>query len=103
MEKFTADGKFLFEFAEGGSHGWVHYHNMTADRQGNVYLAARTAADKNAVVMYDRRGAYVTAWPVPGEDGRELSMKSIDVSPQGRIYVTIESKDKHGMAIFEKE
>jgi DNA-binding beta-propeller fold protein YncE len=103
VEKFTADGKFLFEFAEGGSRGWIHYHYGTADRQGNVYLAGRTAADKNAVVMYDRRGAYVTAWGIPGEDGGELSLKSIDVAPDGRIYTTIESKDKHGMAVFEKD
>ena len=100
VDKFTADGKFLFEFAEGGSHGWVHYHNMMADHQGNVYLAARTITSKNAVVMYDRRGAYVTAWPVPGEGG-ELSLKSTDVDAQGRIYVTIESRTKHGIAVFE--
>jgi DNA-binding beta-propeller fold protein YncE len=103
VSKFTADGKFLFEYAEGGSHGWIHYHYGTADRDGNVYLAGRTADDRNAVVMYDRRGAYVTAWPVPAEGGGELSLKSIDVSPQGRIYVTIENKNQHGIAIFDPE
>ena len=103
VDKFTADGKFLFEYAEGGSRGWIHYHYGTADRQGNVYLASRTASNKNAIVMYDRRGGYVTAWPVPGEGGTELSMKSIDVSPQGRIYATIEHKGQHGLAIFEPE
>jgi len=103
VDKFTADGKFLYEYAEGGSRGWIHYHYGTADRHGNVYLAARTATDKNAILMYDHRGGYVTAWPVPGEGGKELSMKSIDVSPQGRLYVTIENGNQHGMAIFDPE
>lgn len=103
VDKFTADGKFLFEYAEGGSRGWIHYHYGTADRHGNVYLAGRTASDKNAIVMYDRRGGYVTAWPVTGAGGTELSMKSIDVSPQGRIYATIEYKGQHGLAIFDPE
>lgn len=103
VTKFTAEGKFLFEFAESGSHGWTHYHHGTADRNGNVYLAGRSAGNKNAVVMYDRRGGYVTAWPLPDEGSGPLSLKSIDVSLQGRIFVTIESKDRHGMAIFDRE
>jgi hypothetical protein len=103
VQKFTANGKFLYEYAEGGSHGWVHYHYGTADRQGNVYLAGRTETGRNAVVMYDRRGAYVTAWPVIAEGGGELSLKSVDIGPQGQIYVTIENKDQHGMAIFVRE
>ena len=103
VTKFTADGKFLYEYAEGGSRGWIHYHYGTADRHGNVYLAGRTVQDRNAVVMYDRRGAYVTAWPVPAEGGGELSLKSIDVGGDGRVYVTIENKNRHGIAIFEPE
>lgn len=103
VDKFTADGHFVYEYAEGGSHGWIHYHYGTADREGNVYLAGRTAANRNAVVMYDRRGGYVAAWPVIGPGGKELSLKSIDVSPQGQVFVTIENKDQHGMAIFDPE
>lgn len=102
VSKFTADGKFLYEFAEGGSRGWIHYHYGTADRQGTVYLAGRTATNKNAVLVYDRRGAFLTALPVPGEGGTELSMKSIDAGPDGRIYVTIENQKLHGMAIFKR-
>lgn len=100
VQKFTAEGKFLFEFAPGGFRGWVHYHNMNADRAGNVYIAARDIHGKNAVVMYDLRGAYVTAWPVPGADGN-LTLKSTAVDPQGRIHVTIETPTKHGIAVFE--
>lgn len=100
-KKFTADCKFLYEYAEGGSHGWIHYHYGTADRNGNMYLAGRTANDRNAVAMYDPRGGYVIAFPVIGKDGMELSMKSVDASRPGRLYVTIEYKGRHGMAIFE--
>jgi DNA-binding beta-propeller fold protein YncE len=103
VTKFTADGKFLYEYAEGGFHGWIHYHYGTADRHGNVYLAGRTAKAKNAVVIYDRRGGYAAALPVPGEGGAELSMKSIDVGKEGRLYVTIENGKQHGIAIFDPE
>jgi len=62
VQRFTADGKFLYEFAPSGFRGWVHFHSMTTGREGNTCLAARHQDGRNAIVKYDRRGGYVTAW-----------------------------------------
>jgi DNA-binding beta-propeller fold protein YncE len=102
VQKFTAEGKFLQEYGAAGFRGWIHFHSLTADRHGNVYLAARDAASRNAVVMYDRRGRFVTEWTVPDE-GKELQLKSAVADPAGRVWVTVETGDRHGLAVFERK
>ena len=99
VQKFSADGKFLFEFAPAGFRGWVHFHSMGTDGAGNVYLAARDARRGNAVVMYDHRGAYVTSWSVR-EAGRELGVKSVAVNRVGLVHVAVESPTRHGVSVY---
>ncbi|MBL8217093.1 MAG: hypothetical protein JNK87_40610 [Bryobacterales bacterium] len=103
VSKFDSDGKFLYEYGESGHHGWTHYHHGMADRQGTMFLAGRTVTNRNGIVVYDHRGAYVTSLPVLGDGGAELSIKSIDAAADGRIYVTIESRDLHGLAVYVRE
>ena len=99
-QRFTADGKFLYEFAPAGFRGWMHFHSMTTDREGNTYLAARHRDGRNAIVKYDRRGAYVTAWAATTAQG-EQGVKTAAVDAQGRVYVAVESRDLHGVQVFE--
>ena len=102
VQKFTAQGKFLHEYGPVGFRGWIHFHNLTADRRGNVYLAARDAGGKNAVVIYDRRGAFVSEWTGPVE-GRPLQLKSALADAAGRVWVTIETGQRHGLALLERK
>jgi len=99
VQKFSPDGRFLFEFAAAGFRGWVHFHSMGTDGAGNVYLAARNARHGNAVVMYDQRGAYVTSWSVR-EAGRELGVRSVAVDRAGLIHVAVDSPTRHGVSVY---
>jgi len=100
VQRFTADGKFRFEFAPAGFRGWVHFHSMTVDSKGNSYLAARDGSGRNAVVMYDGRGAYVTSWPVRTAEG-EQGVKTAAVDADGRVYAAVEGKGVHGVQVFQ--
>jgi len=99
VQRFTAEGKFLFDFAPAGFRGWVHFHNMTADRQGNSYLAARRQDGRNAIVKYDHRGAYVTAWTAATAEG-EQGVKTAAVDAQGQVYVAVEGSSLHGVQVY---
>lgn len=95
-QKFTPEGKILAEFGPGGFRGWIHFHSMATDLRGNVYLAARDAKRRNAVVMFDNRGRFVREWSA--SEGR--GVKAIAVDRQGLVYVAVDTKDFHGVEIF---
>ncbi len=95
VQRFTADGKFLFEFAPAGFRDWIHFHSMTTDREGNTYLAARDRQRGNAVVKYDARGAFVTAWRMEG-------VKTAAVDANGLVYTAYEGKGVHGVQVYQR-
>ncbi|MBL8219759.1 MAG: NHL repeat-containing protein [Bryobacterales bacterium] len=95
VQRFTAEGKFLFEFAPAGFRDWIHFHSMTTDREGNIYLAARDRQRGNAIVKYDSRGAYLTTWRMDG-------VKTAAVDANGLVYTAYESKGKHGVQVYQK-
>lgn len=98
-QRFTSEGKFLYDFAPAGFRGWIHFHSMTADHQGNIYLAARHKDGKNAVVMYDARGAFLTAWSVP-VGPEEQGIKAATINRDGSVYAAVESRHRHGVQVF---
>jgi len=103
VQKFTADGKFIFEFAPYGFRGWTFFHSMGVDVAGNVYLAARNAdRTSNAIVMYDHRGAYVTTWKVQAAEG-DQGTKSAVIDPSGLVYVCVEGHTYHGISVYKKD
>jgi hypothetical protein len=102
VQRFTGDGKFRFEFAPGGFRDWVYFHSMTADNRGNSYLAARHRDGRNAIAMYDNRGAFVTAWAASTAEG-EQGVKTALVDDAGLVYVAVESKDAHGVQVYRRE
>jgi DNA-binding beta-propeller fold protein YncE len=102
VQRFTADGKFLYEFAPSGFRGWVHFHSMTTDREGNTYLAARHQDGRNAIVKYDPRGGYVTAWAAATAQG-DQGVKTAAVDASGRVYVAVEGKGIHGVQMYAPE
>jgi len=77
----------------------VHFHTMTADRQGNSYLAARRQDGRNAIVKYDHRGAYVTAWTAAAAEG-EQGVKTAAVDAQGQVHVAAEGPSLHGVQVY---
>lgn len=95
VQRFTADGKFLFEFAPAGFRDWVHFHSMTTDREGNTYLAARDRNRGNAIVKYDSRGAYVASWKMDG-------VKTAAVDANGLVYTAYENNGVHGVQVYQK-
>ncbi|MCX6621431.1 MAG: 6-bladed beta-propeller [Acidobacteria bacterium] len=79
-QRFDRDGKFLYEFAPS-------------------YLAARDPQRKNALVIYDNRGGFVTELrPFTGDGEKEL--KTAYVDSKGLVYIAVESKGLHGVQVF---
>lgn len=95
VQRFTADGKFQFEFAPAGFRDWIHFHSMTTDREGNTYLAARDRNRGNAVVKFDSRGAYLGSWRMDG-------VKTAAVDANGLVYTAYESRGRHGVQVYQK-
>jgi DNA-binding beta-propeller fold protein YncE len=100
-QRFTAEGKFLYEFAAAGLRGWIHFHGMTTDASGYSYLAARDRDGRNAIAIYDARGAYLTALTAVTAEG-EQGVKTAAVSSDGDVYVAVESKTRHGVQVFRR-
>ena len=98
VQRFSAAGEFLFEFAPAGFRGWVHFHSMTTDHEGATYLAARRRDGSNAIVKYNSR-AYVAAWTAEGAEG-EQGVKTAVVDRSGQVYVAVEGKSVHGVQVF---
>lgn len=101
-QRFNADGKFLYDFAPAGFRGWMHFHSMTTDNKGNTYLAARHRDGRNAIAVYDNRGAYVTAWAATTGEG-EQGVKTAAVDGNGLVYVAVESRSVHGVQVFRRK
>ncbi len=95
-QKFTLQGRFLHEFAPAGFRGWIHFHSMGADSRGNVYLAARDARRRNAVVMFDNQGRFLREFS-PSQ-GR--GVKTVAVDREGQVYLAVDSPDFHGVEVF---
>ena len=100
-QRFNADGKFLYDFAPAGFRGWIHFHSMTTDNRGNTYLAARHRDGRNAIVIYDNRGAYVAAWAASTAEG-EQGVKTAAVDANGQVYAAVESRSVHGVQVFRR-
>ncbi len=100
-QRFTADGKFLFDFAAAGFRDWIHFHSMTTDSRGNTYLAARHRDGRNAIAMYDNRGAFVAAWAAMTAEG-EQGVKAAAVDADGLVYVAVESRTQHGVHVYQR-
>ncbi|MEN6601879.1 MAG: hypothetical protein ABFD86_05635, partial [Bryobacteraceae bacterium] len=60
------------------------------------YLAARHRDGRNAIVIYDNRGAYVTAFAASTGEG-EQGVKAAAVDASGQVYVAVESRSVHGV------
>jgi DNA-binding beta-propeller fold protein YncE len=101
-QRFNADGKFLYDFAPAGFRGWMHFHSMTTDNKGNTYLAARHQDGRNAIAVYDNRGAYVTAWAASTGEG-EQGVKTAAVDANGLVYAAVESRKVHGVQVFKRK
>ncbi len=101
-QRFTAEGKYLYDFGAAGFRGWVYFHSMTTDNHGNTYLAARDQERHNAIAIYDNRGAYVTSFTAMTAEG-EQGVKTAAVDADGNIYAAIESRDKHGVQVFRRK
>lgn len=101
-QRFTAEGKYLYDFGAAGFRGWVYFHSMTTDNQGYTYLAARDQERRNAIAIYDNRGAYVTSFTAMTAEG-EQGVKTAAVDADGNIYAAIESRDKHGVQVFRRK
>jgi hypothetical protein len=61
---------------------------MTTDNRGNTYLAARHRDGRNAIVIYDNRGAYVAAWAASTAEG-EQGVKTAAVDANGQVYAPL--------------
>lgn len=97
--RFTADGKFRWEFAPSGFRNWVFFHSMTVDTQGNSYLAARDPQRRNGLEIYDNSGAWAgEIHPTAGEG--ELDLKTAYVDSRGLVYIAIETKGQHGVQVY---
>jgi DNA-binding beta-propeller fold protein YncE len=101
-QRFDAAGKFLYDFAPAGFRGWIHFHSMTTDNKGNTYLAARHQDGRNAIAIYDNRGAYVAAWSAMTAEG-EQGVKTAAVDAAGNVYVAVESRKHHGVQVFRRK
>ena len=101
-QRFTADGKYLYDFGAGGFRGWVYFHSMTTDNRGYTYVAARDQQRHNAIVIYDNRGAYVGNFIASSGEG-EQGVKTAAVDPQGNIYVAVEGRGVHGVQVFRRK
>lgn len=103
LQKFTGDGKYLFEFAVPGQDIFTHAHAINGDRWGNVYMMARDKDNRNAIVKYNNNGTLITSWPQPIRPNREWGVKAAIVDNDGTIYVGVESHDIVGIEVYEEQ
>lgn len=101
-QKFTDDGKFLFEFGAARLDGPTHFHSMTLDRWGDVYLAARDKDNRNSIVKYNNNGTFVVSWP-PLRPASEWGVKAVAIDPNGTVYAAIECADHVGIEVYAEE
>jgi peptidylamidoglycolate lyase len=100
VAKFSADGKYLFDFGHKGSGPGEFNtpHGITLDNDGHVYVADR---DNSRVEIFDANGKYIAEWKgeeigrpwdiYPGPDGNFYVMDGGDMKPsppdRGRIII----------------
>lgn len=101
-QKFTGDGKYLFEFADPKKDVFTHAHAINGDRWGNVYLMARDKDNRNAIVKYNNNGTLVATWP-PLKPVKEWGVKAAIVDDDGTIYAGVESQDIVGIEVYEEQ
>jgi len=101
-QKFTGDGKYLFEFAVPEKAAFTHAHAINGDRWGNVYMMARDKDNRNAIVKYNNNGTLVATWP-PLRPVKEWGVKAAIVDHDGTIYVGVESHDIVGIEVYEEQ
>ena len=101
-QKFTGDGKYLFEFAVPEKEAFTHAHAINGDRWGNVYLMARDKDNRNAIVKYNNNGTLVTTWP-PLRPVKEWGVKAAIVDVDGTIYVGVESQQIVGIEVYAEQ
>lgn len=102
-QKFTEDGKYLFEFAIPSDDSFTHHvHAINGDRWGNVYLMARDKNNRHAIVKYNNNGTLVAVWPPP-RPTKEWGVKAGIVDRDGTIYVGVESKEIVGIEVYEEQ
>ncbi|MFN0165621.1 MAG: hypothetical protein ACKV22_04245 [Bryobacteraceae bacterium] len=100
-QKFTADGKFLFDFAPAQPpDGPVYFHSMTTDSLGNVYLTARTLHHRrSSILKYDSLGKPVTQWSLAGD--HHVEDVAVDIS--GTVYATFRGKQQMGVEVYSSK
>jgi sugar lactone lactonase YvrE len=101
-QKFTADGKYLFEFAVPGQDAFTHAHAMAGDRWGNAYIMARDKDNRAAIVKYNNNGTLVTTWP-PLRPAKEWGVKAALIDDDGTLYAGVESKNSVGIEVYREE
>jgi DNA-binding beta-propeller fold protein YncE len=101
-QKFTGDGKYLFEFAIPEKDAFTHAHAINGDRWGNVYMMARDKDNRNAIVKYNNNGTLITTWPAL-RPVKEWGVKAGIVDNDGTIYVGVESHDIVGIEVYAEQ
>jgi sugar lactone lactonase YvrE len=101
-QKFTAEGKYLFEFAVPDKDAFTHAHAMNGDRWGNAYLMARDKDNRSAIVKYNNNGTLVTTWPEL-KPSKEWGVKFALVDDDGTIYAGVESKGGVGIEVYREQ
>lgn len=104
VQKFTAEGKFLTAFGPGEPpDGPVHFHAISGDRWGNVYVTVRNLGTRpNAVSVrkYNNNGDLITSWSLSRED-REVNWVRADKG--GVVYAAFQSDTDMGVEVFRPE
>ncbi|HPO84723.1 MAG TPA: hypothetical protein PLN86_02635 [Candidatus Hydrogenedentes bacterium] len=109
-QKFTADGKFLFDFAyPDPPDGAVYFHSIASDRWGNVYLTVRGAAGYGGAIE-DNEGRKVSIMKFNnnGDHICNLTLKVkahsenwATIDEQGKVYAIFQSNEELGVQVFE--
>jgi hypothetical protein len=109
-QKFTPQGDFLFDFAQGDPpESAVYFHAIATDRWGNVYLTVRGTGGFGGVIedsegnlvslmKYNNNGDYVSSITL---QVKAHSENWACVDDEGRVYVIFIGKERLGVEIFE--
>jgi streptogramin lyase len=93
IQKFTANGQFISEWADDGSRGgeFSRPYGIGIDQVGNVY-----ATDWDGVWKFSATGVFINRWDSGGfADGQFWSPQGIAEDQNGNVYVA----DKNGSRI----
>lgn len=99
--KFTPEGRLLQVFARIREDGGpFHYHNLSTDREGNVYLMARDRQRRSTMEKFDNQGRHLATWRLPHP---ENFIQSAAIDKEGRVYVTYQGRAGSGVHVFVRE